>query len=90
MGVHCEHQWRIQDFPEWGANPRGARTNLLCSIIFAKNCNLQCYSQSQGLSAGIFFRDRSVHWPYSWLNGFSGIVPVKAMEWPGAVTPVAW
>ena len=35
------------------------------------------------------FRDRSGRWPHTWVKRFSGIVPVKAVERPGAARPAA-
>ena len=34
----CPIQWRIQDFPEGGANPWDWGKNLLFGKIFAENC----------------------------------------------------
>ena len=40
--------WRIQDFPEEGANPRGGGANLLFYKIVAQN-----FMQMKGIGSGV-------------------------------------
>ena len=39
IGLDHFNQWRIQDFPDGGANLQGGGTNLLFDPIFPDNCN---------------------------------------------------